>query len=199
MRALSCLLVCAAAIPAAQGAPAGQPAVWVPHDMIVDLTNLPRRYSCDDLWYKFRDVLLELGARPDMRILAYRCEAALGPRARSPSVHLRFDLPSPVDRAQARWADVTVTSTTVRIAPGHPASIDGRDCTLLKQMKSGLLDPLAVKVTTFDLACAAPQRQSPRFGISAQALTPIDTGHRQAAAPTRGGSGAAGPITSGRG
>jgi hypothetical protein len=52
---------------------------------LVDLHDLPQRYSCDDLWYKFRDVLLAMGGRPDIKILVYRCERGLPDgQARSP-------------------------------------------------------------------------------------------------------------------
>ena len=37
------------------------PAVWAPHELIVNLHDLPKHYSCDDLWYKFRAILLTLG------------------------------------------------------------------------------------------------------------------------------------------
>src|ERR1700749_1723011 len=45
------------------------PAVWAPHELIVNLHDLPKHYSCDDLWYKFRAILLTLGARQDLEIL----------------------------------------------------------------------------------------------------------------------------------
>jgi hypothetical protein len=180
--ALEALLVCGTAVlPGLAESETGLPAVWIPHDLVVSLHDLPKRYSCDELWYKFHDVLLALGARPNMSILAYRCEATLGAQARSPNVELKFDLPREVQGSQKRWADVSVVSRTVRIAPGDPPSIDGQDCVLLSQIKSTLLDSLPVRVIASDLACQAPQRARARFGISAQALTPIDTEHQRIA------------------
>ena len=157
---------------AAAPTPVGQPAVWTAHDLIVSFDHLPKIYSCDDLWYKFRDVLRAIGARPDVRILAYQCGKALGQRAYSPQVHLHFFIPQSVGHSQARWADVHVTSRTVRLGPGHPASITASDCELLRQMKDDLLAALPDRVLNFNLACEAPTTRWP-FGVSVQALTPV--------------------------
>jgi hypothetical protein len=168
-----------------------QPAAWLTHDMIIDLHDLPKRYSCDDLWYRFHDVLLAIGARPQtVQILAYRCEPALGPDARSPSVHLKFELPSALQGAATRWADVRVSTQVIRLSPGHPRSLDAGDCKLLKEIKSELLDVLGLRVVEFNLACAAPE--NPHYQVSAQALTPVNgsqPSQRQAsAAPARNAS-----------
>jgi hypothetical protein len=163
--------------PAAATAPQpGHPATWRPYDLIVDLHDLPQRYSCDDLWYKFRDVLLAMGARPDINILVYRCERGLTDgNARSPRARLRFSMPELLTRAQSRWAQLQAVSTTVRLAPGHPASLLSGDCELLRQMKDGLLDSLSQRVVSFNLACAAPHPARWPFSVTVQALAPSPT------------------------
>ena len=168
------LTTLAGALPAARAAPTplAQPAVWTPHDLIVGFDHLPKLYSCDDLWYKFRDVLRAIGARPDMRILTYQCGKRLGQLAYSPQVQLHFYIPQVVEPAQARWADLHVTAKTVRLGPGHPASITNSDCELLLQMKDGLLAALPDRVLNFNLACEAPATRWP-FGVSVQTLTPV--------------------------
>jgi hypothetical protein len=148
-----------------------QPAVWMPHDMIVRLENLPKRYPCDDLWYKFHDVLLKIGARPGMSILTYRCGQAAGEIGRSPSLHLRFETPAAVHGAQVRWSDVQATPTTVHLEPGQPPSIDASDCELLRQMKATLLESLSDRVVDYHLACQVPATSQPHFGLSVEALT----------------------------
>lgn len=150
----------------------GQPAVWTRHDLIVGFDHLPKIYSCDDLWYKFHDVLLAIGARPDMRILAYQCGKRLGQLAYSPQVHLHFSIPQAVRGSAARWADVNVEPRTVRLAAGHPASIKASDCELLRQMKDDLLAALPDRVLQFNLACEAPVTRWP-FSVSVEALKPV--------------------------
>jgi hypothetical protein len=172
MTRISLLLIPVALLAATAASAAA--ATWRPYDLIIDLHNLPIRYSCDDLWYKFHDVLLALGARPDLQVLAYRCERGLQTQAaRSPRVELRFNLAETVDKSQARWADIIATPTTVRLAPGHPASLHDTDCELLRQMKDELLAALtpSTRVVSFDLACAAPDTARWPFNVTVQALS----------------------------
>ena len=151
----------------------GRPAQWRSHDIIVDLHSLPTRYTCDDLWYKFHDVLLALGARPDMKILTYRCGPQPGELANSPSVHLQFSLPELLDAGQARWADIDATTRNVQLTPGHPGSLRDSDCDLIRQIKDQLLAALPERVVSFQLACAAPRSAGSPFNVSVQTLTPV--------------------------
>jgi hypothetical protein len=176
--------IVATAAKAATPAQASQPAVWTPHDIIVSFDHLPKVYSCDDLWYKIRDVLVAIGARPDLRILTYQCGASLGTLARSPQVHLHFSLPQAIARTQARWADMETTAQTVRLGPGHPASLTDSDCELMRQMKDDLLAALPDRVLTFNLACAGPATHWP-FSVSVEILAPVAGRARVAAQSDR--------------
>jgi hypothetical protein len=172
---------------AATPPPQAGPATWRPHDLIVDFRSLPQRYSCDNLWYKLRDVLLATGARPDMTILVYRCERGLTQaRARSPSAHLQFSMPELLPAGQRRWADLDATATTVRLTPGHPASLTNSDCELLRQIKDGLLSSLAQRIVSFDLACAAPPSKRWAFNVTVQTFIPSTTSSRVVAKASAG-------------
>jgi len=166
-----------------------QPGVWLHHAVIIDLRNLPKRYTCDDLWYKFRDVLQAIDASPNMKILPYRCESSLGSAAYSPSVELVFSLPSEVSGRNARWADLQVVPKSVRLQPGTPSHLDKQDCALLKQMKDTLLRNIGATVTNFHLACNAPPSSSnPPFSMTVKALAPVgESPNRVAAASTANG------------
>jgi len=146
-------------------------ATWRAHDLIVGLHDLQRSYSCDDLWYKFHDVLLVLGARPDMKILVYHCEPGHA-EARSPSVHLQFSVPELRDASQAGWTELDVTPAIVRLAPGHPESLQNQDCDLLRQMNDSLLPALTQRLVSSDLDCTAPMSGRWAFSITVVALTP---------------------------
>jgi hypothetical protein len=156
--------------------PTAQPATWVEHDLNVDLHNLPQRYSCDDLGHKFRDVLLVLGARPDLKILTARCELS----SRSPIVRLQFSLPELVERTSKRGTIVQAAAAIVRLEPGHPVSLYAADCELMRQIKDKLLAPMSQRVTSFNLACSAPSSKGARFNLSVQTLQPLDGGARVA-------------------
>ncbi len=171
---LSVLALCDAA-PAATPAPPGTAAMWVPHAIIVDL-DLPKRYSCDDLWYRFRAVLLSIGAAPDPKIVPYQCNG------QSPRVQLQFSLPEAVDGAQARVADLRALNDTITLEPGHPAPLDAADCELVRQIKDELFTELPVRVLSSELSCAGAPAGHSRFRLSVKALR-ADSPHESAAAP----------------
>lgn len=174
------LVACITLARAAAAAHAGAPAVWTQHDLVIPLHHLPKSYSCDDLWYKFRDVLRALGARPDPSIFVYKCGPGLGVLAFSPEVHLRFAIAQTLADTKTRLADVNVAQRTVRLEPGHPASIETSDCELLRQMKNGLLAALPDRVVSFQLACNAPPTRYP-FNVSVETLAPVEGPARVAA------------------
>jgi len=173
MRALivSAILAFAPAAHAASPAPtsnhtAAQPAAWLQHDLIVSLHNLPRTYSCNDLWYKFRDVLLEIGARADYQILPYDCES------RSPQLQLKFALPQALSPSQRQYADLEATPKTVELQPGQPSTLKASDCDLVSQMNTYFFPAIPLKVTGSQLPCATPAEGRPKFELSVAAFTP---------------------------
>src|SRR5579862_65889 len=53
---------------------AARPALWRTYDMILNLQNLPRTYTCDQLWYELHGILQRLGVWPySITILPYNC------------------------------------------------------------------------------------------------------------------------------
>jgi len=157
-----------AAVPAHPSSDAAaQPAAWLQHDLIVSLHNLPKTYSCNDLWYKFRDVLLEIGARADYKILPYDCDS------RSPQVQLNFMLPQALAPAQKQYADLNATPKTVELQPGKPSTLKASDCDLVSQMNSYLFPAIPLKVVSAQLECKATGKPKP-FEMSIAALTPIE-------------------------
>ena len=172
---LTVLIPVLTAYPALSAPPAAQTAAaWVAHDLTVKLHNLPGRYSCDDLRLKFRDVLLVLGARPDLKVLTSRCEL------RSPVVRVQFAMPELVESTSERGVALEAAAAFVRLEPGHPASLNATDCELLRQIKDGLLAPMSRRVVSFNLACSALSSSGPRFNLSVQTLKPLDGGARVA-------------------
>jgi hypothetical protein len=150
--------------------PAGPAAQWRSFDLYVELHDLPRGYTCTELWYRFHDVLMAIGARPWPRIDAYHCDRTPASSSRSPSVQLQFQLPDPLPQAQARYADVSVQRSTIRLGPGKPATFTAGDCELLKQMNDKLLVALPVHVVG-SLSCQAGAAKR-HFTLEVQALLP---------------------------
>jgi hypothetical protein len=138
----------------AAAAPAPQLAQWRTYDLLIDLRQLPHSYTCTELWYKFRDLLLQIGARHYMLIEPYACAAPGGGAARSPHVHVKFQLPFVLAAADARYAELSSVQRMVRLTPGRPASLQGSDCALLEQLRSALLGALPVHVTAASFHCS---------------------------------------------
>jgi hypothetical protein len=165
-------LVLTAVLTAANAAGASQAAVWSQRALIVDLSNLPKRYTCDELWYKFADVLVAIGARPH-QILPYSCDVRLGAVAYSPKVQLEFSIPSAVSGKDARLANLRVVPKVVRLEPGAPQHLETADCALLNQMRQTLLKAIGADVTGFRLACGAPSVSNPPFVLTVKTLVPV--------------------------
>ncbi len=145
---------------------AAQPAAWLQHNLIVALHDLPKTYSCNDLWYKFRDVLLEIGARADYQIVPYDCDS------RSPQVQLNFMLPQPLNPSDQQYADLEAKSRTVELQPGTPSTLNASDCDLVSQMNSSFFPAIPLKVVSSHLDCTATPKAKPHFELSVAALTP---------------------------
>ena len=141
----------------------GQPAVWRTYDLIVDLDKLPRTYSCDQLWYVFRGVLLRLGVPSDsVHILPYRCSRSPSGDLRSPRVQVSFRMPSILHGKAVQWAQLRAVRRTVTVQPGEPKRLGPTDCRLLRQIRETLLATLPVQVLSSDLHCGA----GAHFGVT---------------------------------
>ncbi len=173
----------AAIVPAAAEDATRRAGAWVAFDLVVNLRSLPRRYSCEDISQKMRDVLLAVGAHPE-NVFAYRCEQGLGTQSRSPEVHLRFSLPEALGESRGRASDMSVVRKTVELQPGHPPSLGGSDCELLREIKGALLTVLPVQIVSYRLACEAPGRALPPFRISVSAWAPVQTTRLAASVPS---------------
>lgn len=174
-RRLQCWLLGAmSALPGALAAGPAPPvpataAEWMPHELIVNLSDLPRAYSCNDLWYRFHDVLAAIGAQ-EIRILTYDCRDSAAHAHASPRVELKFQLPTALSGADTRYADVTASAATVRFTPGSPSSLTAQDCELMKQMTAGLLAALDLQADA-KFRCAAAAAAE-RFAVTVRALLP---------------------------
>jgi hypothetical protein len=150
-------------------------ATWVQKDLIIKLDPLPKRYSCNALWYKFRDVLLAIGAKPGPTILVYPCDGKADLAAIDPNVHLQFFMPEVLPKATAGWAQFKAAPRKVELSPGHPASLDGSDCNLLQQMKGALLDSLAQHVEHADLTCQPSKASTKSFSVELDTLVSTES------------------------
>ncbi len=165
--ALGCVGTPLAAGAVAKGATAGRPALWRSYDMIVNLQNLPRTYTCNQLWYEFRGILLRLGAWPySINILPYQCSPTPSGYLRSPNVEIRFQLPIFL-QAAVKSAPAEAIERTVRLAPGEPKTLQNSDCLLLQQIEQMMLTTIdGARVTEQHFDCSAPSSRARNFHVT---------------------------------
>jgi hypothetical protein len=161
-----------AATTAAQ--PALVPAQWQTFDILVDFQNLPRTYSCDELWYKFRDVLRKLGARAYTTITPYDCGYLGGGEARSPRVEVKFQMPRLLHGAETRYAEISVIQKSVTLAPGAPRSLGAYDCEFASQLASLFFTALPIRVKMSNFLCSVTP-PSWKIVITTQIVAPAST------------------------
>lgn len=139
---------------------AAQPALWRTYDMIVNLQNLPRTYTCDELWYEFHGILLQLGAWSySINILPYHCSPTPSGDMKSPDVQVRFQLPFFLHGPAAKYASAKAVERTIRLVPGEPKTLHPSDCELMQQISATLLSSIQVRLDQQHFDCSgAPQR-----------------------------------------
>ena len=136
--------------------PTDRPAIWRSYDLDVDLQNLPRTYTCDQLWYVFHGILLRLGVPiASLNVLPYRCSTSPTGDLRSPHVQVSFRMPAVVKGAAVKWSQLSAGRRVVLIRPGEPKHLEAGDCRLLRQIRETLLASLPVQVVHGSLHCGA--------------------------------------------
>lgn len=153
--------------------PAPQRAYWAPHDEIDYLDNLPRTYSCDELYYKYRAVLLRLGARPDMTIYTYGCTGSKGAAANRPHVDLTYTIPQPVPSQLNSNSMLRARLETVEIGVGNPKVLSESDCTLMDDMRQTVLSSFSKDIEVRGSRCGQRGGRSKPYTLLVQTMIPI--------------------------
>lgn len=157
----------ATAMTAHDGSAGARPALWRTFEMIVNLRNLPRTYTCDQLWYEFHGIVLRLGAWPySVNILPYHCSPKPNGTLRSPDVQVGFQLPFFLQGAAAKSAPAKAIERTIRLSPGEPKTLQAADCQLMQQISQTLLASLPVRIDDEHFDCSAPPRRAANFNVT---------------------------------
>jgi hypothetical protein len=147
------------------------------------------RYSCEGLRDKVRAMLLDLGARRDLKILAIGCEDYDRVRVNSmaPSLHITFSAPALPDPSakplhegdlaatDARFETFTITSDAFR-------NMGIGDCELVEEFTHQILPKLATRDVKRDITCVPYQRSGSRFLVKGEILRPLPRAEQAAPA-----------------
>ncbi|MGA7538801.1 MAG: hypothetical protein WBW93_08535 [Steroidobacteraceae bacterium] len=141
-------------------------ALWRTYDLLIDLQNLPRTYTCDELWYEFHGILLRLGAWPySINILPYHCSPSPSGAMSSPDVQVRFQLPIFLQGVAPKAAPAQAVERTIRLAPGEPKTLHSSDCQLMRQISRSLLASVPVHLDEEHFDCSGSEAQAARFNV----------------------------------
>jgi hypothetical protein len=133
-------------------------------------------YSCDGLADKMRSILLQLGARPDLRIRPMPCSGALGRPTEFPGVTVNMNVLVP-------W-DATSANATVTPVPAHWKMVElsterdplreAGDCELIEQVKAHVLQLFSARNVDYHSTCVPNQLQIGGTRLKAEVLIADD-------------------------
>ncbi len=142
-------------------------AYWAEHAEVDELGKLSKPYSCDDLFYKYRDILLKLGVRPGIKIYTYGCNRPGQPASGTTKVDLTYALPHPAP------AGFKAYQRSIKLAPGEPKSLTADDCALLDDMRQTVIAAISSQVDARGLDCGNGHHHK-KFELTVQVLVAAD-------------------------
>lgn len=128
----------------------GEPASWVPKVLSFTYQGFTTHYTCDALTSKMKGILLELGARPDLKVRSWGCTEPVAPDA-FPGVTVQMNVLEPAapvaQPVAAHWKRVDL------LANRNPADA-AADCELISQIKLKVLPLFAARNVDYSATCA---------------------------------------------
>jgi hypothetical protein len=160
-------------------APTGKPRAAVWKDRRVDFFYVGRtsRYSCDGLRDKVRAMLIDLGARRDLSVVAVGCADydRGSARPRGSRLKIVFSSPALPEGHEKPQRDGDLAAVDARFQRFSIASDAFRnmgigDCELVQQFAQQLLPKLAVRAVHEDIVCVPYQPDGSRFLVRGEVL-----------------------------
>jgi hypothetical protein len=152
--ALMVASLCAAATPTAlAGADSGQEvAVWAQKEVNFRYVGFTTKYSCDGLRDRVRRILLQLGARDDLRMTGYGCVGVNSPET-TPGVRIVMHVLQPASATAGQ--SVAAHWKMVDLLADRDLLDAARDCELVSQLDRDVLPLFAVRHVDYSAACSA--------------------------------------------
>ena len=185
VRVAAGILLLIALPPWAGGAETGTllAAVWKEQRFDFLYVGRTARYSCEGLRDKMRALLLDLGARRDLKVSVVACDETangVGRGSIGPRLGIVFSSPALPDAAakpphpgdpvgvDARFEPFTLTSDAFR-------NYGIGDCELVEQFTRQILPKLAARNVTKDITCVPNQLSGSRFFVRGEILRAVSS------------------------
>jgi hypothetical protein len=144
-------------------------AAWVPKEVNFVYVGFTTKYTCDGLQAKMRRILLQLGARDDLKVERYGCMRVNAPET-TPGVRIVMHVLQPAsatagETVAAHWKSVDV------LADRNPVDA-ALDCELIAQLNRDVLPLFAPRHVDYSAACAANKPLVGGTRLKADVLVP---------------------------
>jgi hypothetical protein len=144
-------LCCAASTALAAGDSGQEGAAWVQREVNFRYVGFTTQYSCDGLRDRMRRILLQLGARDDLRMTGYGCTGVNSPE-NTPGVRIVMH----VLQAASAPAGQTVAAhwKTIDLLADRDLFDAARDCELIAQLNRAVLPLFTVRHVDYSASCS---------------------------------------------
>lgn len=160
-------LACAAAWGSPPGsASARESAGWVTKDLSFTYQGFTTHYTCDALETKMKHILLELGARADLKVHAWGCIEPVAPDT-FPGVTVQMSV---LDPGAPGAPSVAVHWKRVDLLEHRSPAEAAVDCELISQIKLKVLPLFATRNVDYDATCARGQSYPGATHLTADVL-----------------------------
>jgi hypothetical protein len=145
------------------------PAVWKEQHLSFFYMGRTSRYTCDGLRDKVRAMLLDLGARRDLRITALGCEDTAArvnivfSAPALPDASTKPPHPGDLGAVDARFETFTITSDAFR-------NMGIADCELVEEFAHQILPKFVTRDLKQDITCVPFQQSGGRFLVRGKIL-----------------------------
>jgi len=136
-------------------------AVWTPKELRFTYMGFTSHYSCDGLADKMRLILLQLGARPDLKIRELPCAGSFGRPTEFPGVTVNMNVLTPWDAAGANASVTPVPAhwKLMELTTDRDPLREAGDCELIEQVKAHVLPLFTARNVEYHSTCVPNQLQ----------------------------------------
>ena len=172
--ALSLTAAALADAPAESSPPSSPPtwAVWTPKELRFVYMGFTSHYSCDGLAGKMRSILLQLGARADLKLREVPCSGSFGTPSAFPGVTVNMSVLTPWDAASANASVTPVPAhwKLVELSTDRDPLREAGDCELIEQVKTRVLPLFTTRNIDYRSTCVPHQLQIGGTVLKAEVL-----------------------------
>jgi len=159
---LTLFMLAGTATAAAADAPAS--AQWREQTLKFTYDGITTLYTCDGLEDKVRAILLEFGARKDLKVRATGCDRGMNLPSHFAWVEARYNALVPGEGTiKGQWS-------AVEIAPNRPFFMGAGECELIEQMRDALSKGFTLRNMQYRTSCTPHQISVGGFAVTAEVL-----------------------------